>query len=243
MSNDDKVSISIGSAIPQLFFDIIARLVPGSIVIGSLVLSHLGPDQAKRSVDDWLKGPSENHPSIILILVSGFSLSYGISIIFLGLWFLGESFIKNRRDKKDSRKSKDDQTKEPAAKAASDAEGSAAKTIPMEEISEDEYSIKYDFIKFRNPAAGNRIAKLHAEVHMARVFIIGFCLSLGIDIYRLIIDRPLEPSRFWLLLLFLAAAIGSIGARGHFELMRRRAVRNYAKMLKYRKEKSENAEQ
>jgi hypothetical protein len=51
-----------------------------------------------------------------------------------------------------------------------------------------------------------------------------------------------DPSRKYLLILLVIAAIGCYGAWKHLDRMRHHAVTNYAKLLKYRKEKSENAE-
>jgi hypothetical protein len=223
MSNDDKLSTNIGFAVPQLFYDIIARLIPGAIIIGSFVLSAKGPIDAWESVRAWLRRSSEEYPSTIVILIGGFVLSYGISIVFLGLWSpLALIFSKTWS-----------LIKKTATKLWSLVKKPKQRASLKKETSEDEYSMKYDFIKFKNAAAGNRIAKLHAEAHMAKVLILGFGISCVIDVWRYYSssDRPL--SRVLLGILLLIAAYGCYGTLQHLDQMRHRAVRNYAELLKY----------
>jgi hypothetical protein len=78
-------STGIGSWVPQLFYDIIARLVPGAVIIGALALAVAGPEKSQGFVQAWLNKPSSDYPSLIVVVGVGFVLSYALGIIFLGL--------------------------------------------------------------------------------------------------------------------------------------------------------------
>jgi len=95
-------STGIGSWVPQLFYDIIARLVPGAVIIGTLALAVAGPEKSQNFVQAWLNKPSSSYPSLVVIVGVGFVLSYALGIIFLGLCspieWLAFKFVKVKKD-------------------------------------------------------------------------------------------------------------------------------------------------
>ena len=42
MGDQEKKGSEIASVVPQLFYDIIARIIPGSVVIGAIAIAALG---------------------------------------------------------------------------------------------------------------------------------------------------------------------------------------------------------
>ena len=88
MLDSDESGLSAKSWIPQLFYDIIARIVPGAVIIGALALAAAGPQKSGGFVEEWLNKPSTSYPSIVLIIISGFLISYTLAIILLGLCYL-----------------------------------------------------------------------------------------------------------------------------------------------------------
>jgi len=86
---DFKVTGStIGELVPQLFYDIIARLIPGFMICGLLVFTVIGPKQSWSSLSIWLNKPSESYPSIFIFIIVSIVFSYTLAIVFRGLWFL-----------------------------------------------------------------------------------------------------------------------------------------------------------
>lgn len=88
MPDQSENGSGVKSWIPQLFYDIIARLVPGAVIIGALALSVAGPERAGRFAGEWLNKPSDSYPSVAVIIVAGFVLSYTLAVILLGLCYL-----------------------------------------------------------------------------------------------------------------------------------------------------------
>lgn len=85
MLNKHESGSGIGSWVPQLFYDVIARLVPGAIIIGTLAVAAAGPERTKSFVEAWMNKPASNYPSLIIMVSVGFVLAYALAIIFLGL--------------------------------------------------------------------------------------------------------------------------------------------------------------
>ncbi len=185
---------NIGMLVPQLFYDIIARLIPGVAVNTLLVFTVLGPKQSWDNVLIWLNKPSASYPSITIFIIVSAVFSYILAIVFSGLWFLSSLFTN---------------------------------------IGDDDFSEKYDFIKLTNSAIGNRISKLRAENSMTKILIVGFSLSLLIDLSKLFC--PLDNSRMIFAVVLLLALAGSVGARAHFSRLLKRAIDNHAKLLGYKK--------
>jgi hypothetical protein len=99
---DDTSNISaLGATIPQLFFDIIAWLIPGAFAIMTFSLAAVGPEKLWDLGRDLGHLPSENYPPVILIIGLGTVVSYVFAIILNGLWYVLE-WICKRLSKKTS---------------------------------------------------------------------------------------------------------------------------------------------
>jgi hypothetical protein len=84
-SNDGK---SIASLVPQIFFDLIARLIPGAMIIGVFACVYLGPGEYWQLFVDWFAPSVDNgkqFPSITLLFALSIVASYVLSIILWGL--------------------------------------------------------------------------------------------------------------------------------------------------------------
>jgi hypothetical protein len=88
MPDQAESGLGAKSWIPQLFYDIIARIVPGAVIIGALALAAAGPEKSGDFVELWLNKPSNSYPSIAVIIIFGFVLSYALAIVLLGLCYL-----------------------------------------------------------------------------------------------------------------------------------------------------------
>jgi hypothetical protein len=196
MPDQDETGFTLKPSIPQLFYDIIARIVPGTVIIGLLALAAAGPEKSARIVADWLNKPGERYPSIIVIVIFGFVLSYTLAIVFLGLCHVMSKLVPKR----------------------------------MKPSSPDEeFPMKYDFIKSRDPAAGSRITKLTAERHMAGILTFGLSLSLIVNFLM----WSTGGSRIALTVVLALAILGSVGAFRYFIDRQNHAIKNYCKLHGY----------
>lgn len=139
---------SVGSLVPQLFYDLISRVVPGSVLIPVLLCSWWGPgDFWTRSAVFWSHVSLEHSPGLLLTLAA-LTLAYFVGVSLRGLWYMlsaAKRLIFGRADSVDI--------------------------------------AKYYRIKVELPAAGNRVAKMKAEVSMAEVFFLGFVIGLIVNIW------------------------------------------------------------
>src|SRR5260221_4055377 len=91
----------LGSWVPQLFYDVIARLVPGAVIIGTLAMTVAGPERTKSFIEAWMTKPASHYPSLIIIVIIGSVLAYAIAIIFLGLCWPIEKHVLRAKLGKD----------------------------------------------------------------------------------------------------------------------------------------------
>lgn len=203
--------------VPQLFFDIIGRLVPGTVVIGILYVSIVGLEAGLQSARSWLTTPAASYPAITIIAAVNFVLAYTLAMILMGFCSLAGGILLNLRN---------------PLRWLLATFGSELRIRSKEEVKESakQFSKNYDRIKREDAAAGNRITKLHAEIHMAEILTSGFVLSIT----AMSLGRVWNgPDRYWwyLLILLLLAVLGSVAARYHIATRRRLAVENLIELI------------
>lgn len=146
----EKTANTMSGLIPQLFFDLIARILPGPIIIASiLIASYSGLDNLHKAIMGGMDFIS--HSQFFYTMLSIF-VCYIVSIICYGLWYL---FINTNR--------------------FIFKESSMSKFVEVTDIGRI-FSLRHDFIKLHAPIAGSRITKLKAEIHMSGSLIIGFVI-------------------------------------------------------------------
>ena len=78
------------SLIPQVFFDIIGRVIPGVALLAVYTLVYLGFDDYWNMFKQWL-GPSTSQnsqlPSVTILFLLSFVSAYALSIALWGLRF------------------------------------------------------------------------------------------------------------------------------------------------------------
>ncbi len=147
---------NIGAWIPQLFFDLIARVIPGFVTLCTFLFVYFYPLKLCNKQPIWLRNMPDGYPPTIILVGVGLVVSYIISIILGGLCLLFLSVAKKIGISKI-----DPET------GLSDPNG--------------DFLEKYNYIKLKDTAAGNRITKLKAEIHMTYVLIMGFIISLIVN--------------------------------------------------------------
>ena len=239
MSDEGHDGSGVSSWVPQLFYDIIARLVPGAVLIGALVLAAAGPAEALAGLRGWLSKPSDSYPSVVLIVGAIFVLSYTLAIVLHGFGSLLmlplELLVSRLYDAPNN--------KPPSGSKPNKDEPEQGEPLPPSRMRaklrdifgrlvinpKGDFPMRYDYIKRHDPTAGSRITKLKAEMHMASILIFGFGLSYVINLW--LMRTNLDPKRALLGKIFLIAIAGSAGALFHFVSRQRSAVQNCSCLL------------
>jgi hypothetical protein len=171
--------MDISTLIPQLFYDVIGRIIPGATLLATTLILFEGPFKALQHLATWSDNPSETHLSTPLIVMGNLLASHILASLLGGIWFriyrgkgkrklkgFGKYFntwAKRGEDKMEERFNKafDDEHPVPTDKCKM--------STPTDRI-----AYMYDYVLLLCPKAGARIAKLRAEQHMSGVLMIGF---------------------------------------------------------------------
>ena len=211
----EKVGSTLSSLIPQLFFDLIARLIPGLVIIWSFYLAFYGNtlidlDKLVAKVSNIL--PKNDFFLFCITVV----LFYVSSILFYGLWAAVVRVLKPTLD----------------------YIGLCTKNSFVEVMeTSHEYSFRHDYIKLKAPVAGNRITKLKAEIHMSgaltAAYLICFLISLTSFLYS-----TLDTAEYTIRsIFFLLGLIGFFFSNHHFTRRLHCSVGSYSVLLNYENDK------
>ena len=190
----------LASVIPQVFYDVIARIIPGGIILIILfVLSKGNIENSLESTKTYFS--AEKSMSSFLFFCLWVLLSYGLAILmwrqidWYNLLFDREKFRKKG-------------------------------------ISASKYdSYLYDYIKTKDSAAGARITKLSAEIHMTEVFSVGIFYTILYNSFLIICQIVTNscPMAFnvWSEIILIIFLLSSHSLRNFFEIRVNRAIHNY----------------
>jgi hypothetical protein len=226
----EKAGSALASLIPQLFFDIIARIIPGcviSVLFGILALSHW------QKLPEWCKdGKVVNehflNEHFLLFLLVFIAIIYIVSVMFYGIWaFLMHSvynfvvMIDRIIVKITTNWEPNNFFKKLVCSIRRFFDGLFVEVVEAC----PEFSFRHDYIKLNAPIAGSRMTKLKAEIHMsgslAAVFVIGLALSLYFS------------KNSWIAILLFFAALGCFFSNRHFTRRLHRSVNSYSALLGY----------
>lgn len=102
MSQPDLSTLT--DVVPQIGYDFISRIIPGTILIFSLITAALGPARALTTIDAWVIHP-DTPPSgwgVILFAVSG----YVLSLLLTGMWYFPNHLPRLHEKKKEKEEEK-----------------------------------------------------------------------------------------------------------------------------------------
>jgi len=160
---------SIGSWIPQLFYDLIGRVTPGAAVTISLLALPL--DDAKAKAFLKFVFVESGVPTAFIALL-WLLVSYLVGTLLGALGF----FVAEREWRVKPIELSD--------------------TVPPDMTNENlRTAYMYDAVQFHDPKAGARLAKLRAEKHMCRVLLVGF--SVMVVAHVVINVRAVGSAAFW----------------------------------------------
>ncbi|MCP4609324.1 MAG: hypothetical protein GY845_11485 [Planctomycetes bacterium] len=217
MSNGENAFQKVASCIPQVYFDIIGRVIPGALIMGSIWIAVCGPKEFFKFLYGWLDKSTISSATVATVLV--ILTSYTLAILLWCVWSylittLFKLFFKFYSEPK-AKEYKEREKKKFWEKIYWDNEG---------------FRKQYERLKYYNIAAGNRVTKLKAQIHMAETLFVGLLLSCWVGITTYLIEvvtyflscsepKTVIPSLIprlvsWVLL--LVTAVCSLFARQYF---------------------------
>jgi RsiW-degrading membrane proteinase PrsW (M82 family) len=195
-----------GSWIPQAFYDLIGRIVPGIalLTLGYLLLQPI--EAAGNSVFRLSQSLRDMPLSLVIIVSLVFAYLTGVLLGALG------TFIFEREWRIGD-----------VSNVQFDAPTSEKRTPPI--------WVMYDTIQYRFPSAGARLAKLSAERHLARVLIVGFVILTVL--WGIAKRISWHDGKYWLVIvLLLVGSFLSWLFNRHLRIRSMRLMVNYWHFLK-----------
>jgi len=176
--------MQIVSVIPQICYDVIVRLAPGSVIIGSAYVVIVGPGKALEgfrhlwgsSIDHW----SPSFAALLIVLLG----SYLISILLTGVWEWLHGKVKAYGWDGDAF-----MTCWSEAKAQVEAAGDPLRYPATEgESSPPDRHLMFDFVRFRDRDAGAQLLKLRAELRMYEVLAAGWFSLVVMHLFYILLS-------------------------------------------------------
>lgn len=254
--------MNFGNWIPNLFYDLIGRITPGSVILLTGYFIFQGFDTALDNLDAVLK---QEHLSTTLLVLAGIALSYTAGILLGALAYLFTSDFWGGIKKKFLLEMGLFQEEPPSEKEESVTEEKPLKKSLKERIIalkpfftrktfpalwksfkvQSDYGTDptmkaipsepfiYDFIMLHEPAVGSRLAKLSAERSMCRVLAAGAAV-LGIS-YLITPTTELWSPVFWQIELgLLFGLILAMTMRRHLTGRSKKLMRNNYYAIKHK---------
>jgi hypothetical protein len=103
--------------------------------------------------------------------------------------------------------------------------------MPEREALPVDFSRKYDTIKYNDAAAGARLAKVAAEIHMAVVLKSGWAICVVIGVFLAV--REWDWQRFWVALGLLVPICAAEAVKRYLKSRLDTGVENYADLVGY----------
>ncbi|MFH1732434.1 MAG: hypothetical protein ABIF82_12400 [Planctomycetota bacterium] len=199
--------MEIGAWIPQIFYDIIGRVVPGA-VLTSVAVWLFYDDRQLESIATFLF--KNSGIPLSLLVLGGLVLFYTVGILLGSIGFLVRF-------------------KEWQKWRATELPWIPAE-LPDERKPRTGISFMYDAVQFHCPAAGARCAKLRAEAHMAWVFVVGLVIIVVLYVpSHLYLVGTL---RYWLTIAALLFGCGaSYALDRHLSIRCRHLLVNHWRLL------------
>jgi hypothetical protein len=174
--------------IPQLFYDLIGRIVPGSALIGFALAIYFGPACAANIIMSWslaLTVKQANGFPSVFVLLGNLVAAYIVGSLLGGVWFFIHTWYRHKIG--------DEMLKESLVDLIGHMENldqtgkkcnqnmirfiRSEKTSPTKKI-----ALMYDYIHLSCPNAAARMAKLRAELHMSGVLFVGFIVMSFLEL-------------------------------------------------------------
>jgi hypothetical protein len=155
--------------VPQIFYDLIARVIPGFVLVVAWYLTVQGPDKGVRQMTALLSNQNiANFWSLTVLVV----LSYILGFILRELWSLTFKRMRRKRTARKLRRYRQmaiAQYNKAGACFGKPELGFEAKDLPATHTMLDD-------VRRRSPSEGHRLLKLRAEAHLCEALFAGSVL-------------------------------------------------------------------
>ena len=196
----------LGSWIPQLFYDLIGRAAPGAFLTFLAAVLLVEPPRLAQLASS----PAVRLPTTILVCL-GLVISYMVGIVLGSIASVCT-------------------TREWSTRRVELITAEVPPHFNAPKMTAGEIAFLYDFLHFRNPAAGARLAKLRAEQNLCGVLLVGTVVLATAYVIRQGHQIP------WLQLTYVLLGLGGValGAYAfyvHLAIRARRLLMNCCKLL------------
>lgn len=204
IESSEKIGTTLSALIPQLFFDLIARIIPGPIILFSLYLLFLD-NRLLNSQDLWVSIKAFLPHNKFFMFCIAIVVLYSSSVLFYGIWaaivrllcFVRLPFMKAYVEVNDS---------------------------------SEQFSFRQDYIKLHAPIAGSRITKLKAEIHMSGSLTATYTLCSCVSGLSCLFSGCTKELIIKCIF-FCIAAIGFFFSNRHYNSRLLRSVGSYSVLL------------
>jgi len=197
------------SLIPQIFFDLIARIIPGSIFLILIYPSILGPQKAI----EYLLSNSDKVNIWAFFLLIIFSYITGFILGQLSTLTLGKIREKSRKERNLK-----------FIKSCVNENNNIRKCFNENELKIDHKKlpptyVMHDHLRFYSPSEAYRLLKLRAESRLCEVLVLGFFISILLNIITWFLEPKILIVDRLLFLLLMILGIFTLWIRGNtFEI-------------------------
>jgi len=190
--------------IPQVFYDVIARIIPGSVLLWFSYLTYYGYYKCIEHAKLILKN---DYGSSFLVVAEILLLGYIISIVLYGIWLKISQWVNKYFKKGNSspiwRRNSDVTLEEDVKSVAITMKN----YISIQNLNVPSTSFIYDLIRIKMPDVGARLVKIRAECHMCSVLFVGWVILLLMNIINFFEKPLLEAIVFEMLYIALSISI------------------------------------
>jgi hypothetical protein len=195
--------------VPQVFYDLISRVVPGIVTALAWYVTLRGPRQAVREIEGILSNDKLSGWGAFALLAV---LSYVLGFILRELWSLTfDNLMEDRMKEREKR-----------ARLSALAEYGKARTCRQKPDPGLTYEAlpathtMLDEVRRRSPSEGYRLLKLRAEAHLCEGLFVGLVLLPILNVVLWLIlpgGRLLDPAVLELLMIVALIALWRAGRR------------------------------
>lgn len=213
----------LGAWVPQLFYDIIARIIPGFFVLIIILINVLDANQFFTYLKGIMIVDKTHDLSANMLFLLGLCISYILAIVLRAINYLILNPLYRNKGKKFDPETDSDSNEIPWSDLG----------VKDCKLCTNDLALRYDFIKLRDTVNGNRITKLKAEVQMSGTLFVGLLLAAFINSVMLLLDFSYSRC----IVLFTTIFIGGfcLGAKVYFKDRLRNALYNCSELLGFQK--------
>jgi hypothetical protein len=150
------------NVIPEIFYDIIARVIPGSVLVLVSTMIYLGPSKVVKML---LSDSTKIDARLTLLFLL---LAYLVAVVTGSVWNIADEAEKGWKEWMEKRREKKEKKSEEAEATPKKTEGGKAQDAP--------FDTEKAFFRVRKdlPQEASRLLKIQAEKSLCEMLIVGF---------------------------------------------------------------------